>query len=413
MSWSLRIRLSAMMFLEFAVWGAWAPVLWPYLVGPVDKGCLGFTAFQASQIYGVLWLACFAAPFIGGQIVDRWIPTQWFLAAVHLVGGGLMLLMTRTTAFGPMWAVMLLYSILYAPTLALTASLAFHHLTDAGKQFGQIRVFGTIGWIVAGGLLTLYRNVAGANAVPSDMLWLAGLASLVMGVLCLFLPHTPPKKEAANPWAFLEALSMLKNPQFLVFLIISFVVTTELQFYYLPTAGFLESAVGIQHKNVPIVMATAQIAEMVAMGIFLGLVIKRIGIRNSLAIGVIAWPLRYVIFAFYQSVPYWVVVGSLALHGIGYTFFFTVSQIYVDKVAPTDVRGSAQALLTFATLGLGNYLGTVFTGWIIGALSPEGGVPNWEWIFLIPCFLTTACAIAFLALFREPQATPAAALSGD
>jgi len=402
MGLSLRIRLSLMMFLEFAVWGAWAPVLWPYLVGPVEKGCLAFTPFQASQIFGVLWLACIAAPFIGGQIVDRWIPTQWFLAAVHLIGGGLMLWMTQQKTFGAMWMVMLFYSLVYAPTLALTASLAFHHLTDAGKQFGQIRVFGTIGWIVAGVALTVWRTQAGDKAVPSDMLYLAGGLSLAMGVLCLFLPHTPPKKEATNPWAFLEALSLLKNPQFLVFMLISFVVTTELQFYYLPTADFLEKAVGIASKNVPLVMTTAQIAEMVAMGIFLGLLLKKIGIRTCLAIGVIAWPLRYLVFAAYQSVPAWVVVGSLALHGIGYTFFFTVSQIYVDKVAPTDIRASAQALLTIVTLGLGNFLGTLFTGWIMTEFSPNK-VPNWTYIFLVPCALTVICAVAFLLFFKEPK----------
>lgn len=402
MGLSLRIRLSLMMFLEFAVWGAWAPVLWPYLTGPVDKGCLGFSVFQASQIFGVLWLACIAAPFIGGQIVDRWFPTQWFLAAVHLVGGGLMLWMTQQKTFGAMWMVMLFYSLVYAPTLALTASLAFHHLTDAGKQFGQIRVFGSIGWIAAGWALTVWRTQAGSNALPCDMLYLAGGVSLVMGVLCLFLPHTPPKKEATNPWAFLKALSLLRNPQFLVFLLISFVVTTELQFYYLPTAAFLENAVGIKHDNVPMVMTTAQIAEMVAMGIFLGILLKKIGIRTCLAIGVIAWPLRYLVFAAYQSVPYWVVIASLALHGIGYTFFFTVSQIYVDKVAPTDIRASAQALLTIVTLGLGNFLGTLFTGWIMTEFSPNG-VPNWTHIFLIPCALTVACAVAFLIFFKEPK----------
>jgi len=405
MNWGLRIRLSLMMFLEFAIWGAWAPVLWPYLVGPVANGCLGFTPVQASQIYGVLWLACIAAPFIGGQIVDRWFPTQWFLAAVHLIGGVLMLWMTKQKSFGGLWGVMLVYSLLYAPTLALTASLCFHHLTDADKQFGSIRVFGTIGWIAAGWILTFWRSRAGDHAVPSDMLQLAGYSSFGMGVLCLFLPHTPPKKEATSPWAFLEALSLLKKPQFLVFMLISFVVTTELQFYYLPTAEFLESAVGIQHKNVPTVMTTAQIAEMIAMGIFLGVVMKKIGIRNSLAIGVIAWPLRYVVFAFYKVVPAWVVVASLALHGIGYTFFFVVSQIYVNRAATAGIRASAQALLTLVTLGLGNYLGTLFTGWIITMFTQEG-VKDWRWIFLIPCFLTVACAVAFLIFFKEPQAAP-------
>jgi len=419
-SWNLRIRLSLMMFLEFAIWGAWAPVLWPYLVGPVEKGCLGFSAIQASQIYGVLWLACIAAPFIGGQIVDRWFPTQWFLAAVHLVGGALMLWMTKQKTFGGMWLVMMIYSLLYAPTLALTASLCFHHLADPDKQFGSIRVFGTIGWIVAGWGLTVWRSVVAEHAYPADMLLLAGYASFAMGVLCLLLPHTPPKKEAANPWAFLEALRLLKNPQFLIFMVISFVVTTELQFYYLPTAEFLEKGVGIQHKNVPMVMTTAQIAEMIAMGFFMGLALKAIGVRKSLAIGVIAWPLRYVIFAVYQWVPWWVVVASLALHGIGYTFFFTVSQVYVDRVAPSDIRASAQALLTIVTLGLGNYLGTVFTGFVMKWLSTfkevtkvvggetvttvEVASRNWLGIFLVPCALTVLCAIAFLAFFKEPPA---------
>ncbi|MFW6108764.1 MAG: MFS transporter, partial [bacterium] len=299
MRWSLRIRLSLMMFLEFAVWGAWTPVLWPYLVGPVEKGCLGLSGLQASQIYGVLWLACIAAPFIGGQIVDRWFPTQWFLAAVHLAGGVLMLLMARQQTFGRLWLVMLIYSLLYAPTLALTASLAFHHLTDADRQFGTIRVFGTIGWIVAGLILTAWRTLAGDDSPPNDMLLLAGYLSFAMGALCLFLPHTPPKKEAENPWAFLEALSMLKDPQFLIFMLISFVVTTELQFYYLPTAEFLEKGVGIAREKVPMVMTTAQLAEMIAMGLFMGIALKTIGIRKALAIGVIAWPLRYVIFALY------------------------------------------------------------------------------------------------------------------
>ena len=427
MKMSLRIRLSLMMFLEFAIWGAWAPVLWPYLTGPVAKGCLGLSAMQASQIFGVLWLACIAAPFIGGQIVDRWFPTQWFLAIVHLGGGALMLWMTKQKTFGGLWMVMMIYSLLYAPTLALTASLCFHHLTDADKQFGAIRVFGTIGWIAAGVALTFWRTRAGENAVPNDMLLLAGYLSFGMGVLCLFLPHTPPKKEAANPWAFLEALSLLKKPQFLIFMIISFVVTTELQFYYLPTAEFLEGGVGIARKNVPMVMTVAQIAEMIAMGVFLGIVLKKIGIRNGLAIGVIAWPLRYVIFAFFQSVPAWVVIASLALHGIGYTFFFVVSQIYVDKVAPADIRASAQALLTLVTLGIGNYLGTVFTGWIMTMLSKVRTVTemvggeevtkqvverNWQWIFLVPCFLTVACAVAFLIFFKEPEAAAAPADEG-
>jgi nucleoside transporter len=409
MSWSLRIRLSLMMFLQYAIWGAWAPVLWPQLKA------LGFSDPQAAWVFGALWLACIVAPFIGGQIVDRWFPTQWFLAAVHLVGGVLLILNAREKEFGPFMTLMTIYSLLYAPTLALTNSLAFHHMKDAEREFGIIRVFGTLGWIAAGVALTVWRKEM-TQPISADMLYLAGGFSIAMGISCCFLPHTPPRKEAENPWAFMEALQLLKNKNFAIFMAIAFVVTTELQFYYLPTAEFLENAVGIAQANVPAVMTTAQIAEIVAMAVLLPILLPVIGIRKALAIGVIAWPLRYIIFALYQSVPYQVVVASLTLHGIGYTFFFVVSQIYVNKVAPADIRASAQALLTLITLGIGSFLGTQFTGWIMALLSKtqvvvaEAGGParevlvrDWTWVFLVPCFLTGACAIAFLIWFKEPK----------
>jgi len=396
-----------MMFLEFAIWGAWSPVLWRYLVTPVGKGGLGFSDPQAGWIYNALVLACMVAPFIGGQIVDRWFPTQWFLVVVSFAGGLLMLYMARQESFGTMMTVMVLYSLFYAPTLALTASLCFHHLADPDKQFGSIRVFGSIGWIAAGWALSGWRWLLEKPA-PADMLYVAGVCSLAMGVLCCFLPHTPPKKEAEKPWAFVEALRLFKNPHFALFMAISFVAMTQLQFYYLPTSEFLEKGVQIAEKNVPAVMTAAQIAEIVVMGVFLGIALKKLGIRKTLAIGVIAWPLRFVVFAFYQSVPYWLVVASMTLHGIGYPFFFIASQIYVNKVAPPDIRGSAQALLTFLTLGLGSFLGIIFTTWVLKLLTEEG-VRNWQWIFLIPCFLTVACAFAFLLFFRDPRAEAAPA----
>jgi nucleoside transporter len=407
MRWSLRIRLSLMMFLEFAIWGAWAPVLWPYLVGKPADGGLGFSDFQAGWMYNALWLACMVAPFIGGQIVDRWIPTQWFLAAVHFFGGILMLTMAQRDSFATLMPLMLIYCLLYAPTLALTASLCFHHLTDPDRQFGPIRVLGTIGWIVAGLGLTFWRTQAEKQgvSVPADMLLLAGWASFGMAVLCCFLPHTPPQKSAEKPWAFVEALRLFKNPHVAVFLLICFVVTTELQFYYLPTAEFLEKGVGIARKNVPATMTIAQLAEMLTMGLLLGITLKKLGMRKTLAIGVIAWPLRYVVFALYKVLPESLVVASLALHGLGYTFFFVVSQIYIDRVAPKDIKGSAQSLLTFMTLGVGNFLGVLFTSWIMTEFTTKVGdqaVRDWKWIFLIPCFLTVACAIAFLVYFKEP-----------
>ena len=413
MKTSLRIKLSLMMFLEFAIWGAWMPTLYRYLITDVGEHGLGFSHDQASWIFAALWLACMVAPFIGGQIVDRWIPTQWFLAAVHFLGGLVLLTMTAHKTFDKMMPAMVIYALLYAPTLALTASLCFHHLTNADKQFGSIRAFGTIGWIAAGWGLTLWRVLAAKQGVivPGDMLHLAGWCSLAMALTCCFLPHTPPKKQAEKPWAFVEAFRLLRNRQFALFLIISFVVTTGLQFYYLPTGTFLttKTGVGFQPKYEALLLTVSQVAEGIVMLTLLALALKKLGVRKTLAIGVIAWPLRYVVFAMYQTVPVWLVVGSLALHGVGYTFFFVVSQIYVDRVAPKDIRASAQALLTLMTLGLGSFLGAKFTGWIMGMLTKDG-VPNWTWIFLIPCSITVACALAFLLFFKEPP--PAAAVAG-
>jgi nucleoside transporter len=388
MDWLLYGQLSLMMFLEFAVWGAWAPVLAAYLLGDMK-----LSGKQTGWVYAMLWLACIVSPFIGGQLADRYLETQWFLAAVSILGGVLLLLAARQRSFKGLLVLMGAYSLLYAPTIPLVFSLMMKHAST--DQVGYIRVWGTIGWIVAGFILAFWRRTRKGPAKTCDCLTLAGILSLLMGVLCVFLPHTPPAKSA-DPMAFLKAFAMLKDPQFLVFLIISFVVTTELQFYYVPTAQFLED-IGIKNKNVPAVMTVAQMAEILAMVLALGWAVTNLGFHWTLAIGVIAWPARYVIFALMK--PVWLVVASLAFHGIGYTFFITAGQMYVDSVAPPDIKASAQALVTVATLGLGNFLGTQFTGVIMDFFKFEGKF-RWRPIFLVPCILTVACAIAFLALFK-------------
>lgn len=388
MDWLLYARLSLMMFLEFAVWGAWAPVLAAYLLGD-----LKLSGKQTGWVYAMLWLACIVSPFIGGQLADRYIATQWFLAGASILGGIVLLLAARQRSYGKLLALMGLYSLLYAPTLPLVFSLMMAHAK--AEHVGIIRVWGTIGWIVAGFILAFWRRLSPGPRSSSDCLTLGGILSLIMGVLCVFLPHTPPAKSA-DPLAFLKAFKMLEDPQFLVFLIISFVVTTELQFYYVPTAQFLQD-IGIKNKNVPAVMTVAQMAEILAMVLALGWAVKNLGFQWTLAIGVIAWPARYVIFALMK--PVWLVVASLTFHGLGYTFFFTAGQMYVDSVAPPDIKASAQALITVATLGLGNFIGTQFTGVIMDFFKVDGKF-RWRPIFLVPCILTVACAIAFLALFK-------------
>lgn len=396
---STKIRLGIMMFLQYAIWGAWAPVLSEYLVND-----LGFSGTQFGIIYSLLPLATIIAPFIGGQVADRYFSSQKVVAVLQLGGGLLLVWASSVTDYATMVWLMLAYCLLYAPTLALTNSIAFINLKNSEKEFGIIRVWGTIGWIVAGLALTGWRTwagPAGALASKGDMLLLAGIFSLGMGVFSFGLPHTPPRKEAAKPWAFLEALKMMRDKNFTVFVIICFAVATELMFYYILTAPFLTSAkIGVSRANISGVMVIAQVAEIFVMLALLPYLIIRIGVRKILVLGVLAWPLRYIIFAVGR--PAWLVIASLALHGFCFVFFFVAAFIYVDKVSPRDIRHSAQSLITLVTYGIGNYVGSLFAGRVHDFFTTDAGT-NWTAVFLVPCVLTVLSALAFLAFFKEDQ----------
>jgi len=396
---SVKIRLGIMMFLQYAIWGSWAPVLAAYL-----QKELGFNGVQVGVIYSLLPLATIISPFIGGQIADRYFSSEKVIAVLQLIGGVFLLFISQVTDYSTLMWLMVLYCLLYAPTLALTNSIAFINLKDSEKDFGVIRVWGTIGWIAAGWALTGWRVLfvpEGAKGFGGDLLFLAGVFSILMGFISFSLPHTPPKKESASPWAFVEAFKMMKNKNFLVFIIISFVVATELMFYYQLTSPFLESSkIGLSPQSVPAVMTIAQIAEIFVMALLLPLFIKKYGLRNVLVLGVLAWPLRYIIFAI--GSPGWLVIASLALHGFCFVFFFTAAFIYVDTIAPPDIRHSAQGLITFATYGVGNYVGAFFAGWVQDYFT-VGGTVNWTGVFIVPCVLTIICAVAFLLFFKEEK----------
>lgn len=403
-----KVRLGAMMFLQYAIWGAWAPVLSAYLIDD-----LGFSGGQVGWVYALLPLATIISPFIGGQIADRYFSSERVIGFLSLTGGVLLIIVGRTTSFPVMAALMLVYCLLYAPTLALTNSIAMINLRDSEEEFGRIRVWGTLGWIAAGLLLSGWRWMATDGVVPpaaGDSLLLAGVLSIVMGLQSLTLPHTPPKKDAARPWAFVESLKMLRDRDFAIFVAITFVVATELEFYYILTAPFLQSpSIGVSSANVPAVMTIAQLAEIFVMAFFLSWALKRYGMRRTLAIGVIAWPLRYVIFAIGH--PVWLVIAALTLHGFCYVFFFVAAFIYVDKIAPPDIRASAQSLIAIVALGFGRFLGSLFAGTIRDVFTVDG-VTDWTKVFLVPCALTVACAVAFLVFFHErgtrnPAAVPA------
>ncbi|MBN1561540.1 MFS transporter [candidate division KSB1 bacterium] len=398
-----KLRLFIMMFMQYAIWGAWYPVFSAYL-----QNNLGFDGTQSGIIYGLLSLATIISPFIGGQVADRYLPTQYVIAGLHLVGGVLLLFIARISDYQPMLWLFFVYCLLYAPTIGLTNSLTFHHLTDSEKEFGWIRVGGSIGWIIIGLVLSGWRVLASRAdaAIPSgDMLLLAGIVSLLMGLYALTLPHTPPNKEKKNPLAFLEAIKMMKNKNFAIFIIINFIVSTELMFYYVLTGPFLVSdKIGVSSDVLAGVMVIAQLAEILVMALLLPYFMPKYGIRKTLVVGILAWPLRYIIFAI--GAPSWLVIASLALHGFCYVFFFTASQIYVDTVAPKDIRASAQSLIILVTIGLGMYLGSFFAGWIQNLFSIRGAGGNiistdWFGVFMVPFGLTVLAAVAFLLSFKE------------
>ena len=391
-----------MMFLQYAIWGAWAPVLSNYLLND-----LGFTGFQAGWIFAMLPIATIISPFIGGQLADRYFATEKVIAFLQLIGGVLLLVMAQVTSYGAMMALMFVYCLFFAPTLALTNSIAMINLKDSEEEFGRIRVWGTIGWIAAGWILTGWRYLGVNISLGGDMLFLAGIMSVIMGFQSFTLPHTPPQKEGVNPLAFLDALKMLKNRDFLIFICITFVVATELEFYYLLTAPFLTStSIGISSESLPAIMTIAQFAEMFVMIFLLSVFLKKYGMRNTLAIGVIAWPLRYIVFAIGK--PVWLVVASLTLHGFCYVFFFVAAFIYVDKIAPRDIRASAQSFIAIIVLGVGRGLGSIFAGKIMDIFTVNG-VTNWTNTFLVPCALTILCAVAFILFFRERSTSAPAA----
>jgi nucleoside transporter len=403
-----RPSLAVMMFLQYAIWGAWSVPLSGYL-----EKQLGFTGLGLALIYNALPLMNLIVPFTAGQLADRFMPAQRALALFHLLGGLLLFGLAFQRELLPMTALMLAYAFFYAPTLALSNSVAFRNLKDPEVEFGPIRVWGTIGWIVASWLVTFVRsNFQSLQWGLIDIFALSGGISVLAALLSLILPHTPPAKEAADPLAFRKAFGLLSDPNYRIFFIIALIVATELPLYYVLTFPFLQSAgsvVGITSENLPTWMTIAQIAEIFTIALMLPAVLPMWGVRKTMLLGIFAWPARYAVFALawamHQQAPWtvWLAVASLALHGFCYVFFFVVAFIYTDMVAPRDVRSSAQALINVAVLGVGMLIGGFFAGWLKDFFT-EGGVTNYTMVFLVPTVITVLAGIAFALLFREKPA---------
>jgi nucleoside transporter len=390
MDWKLYVQLSVMMGLEYAVWGAWSPVLAARCLGP-----LKFSGRQTGWIYGTLFLACIFMPLVAGQIADRWVDARWVLAVAQLAAGLLLLLASRERKFKPLFTTMFLFSLCYAATIPLVNSVMFSHLTDASAQAPGIFIWAPIAWVLVGWALTGWRRVKGTGE-GNDCLIFAGILALVMGVYCLSLPATPPAGTSGTPIA--QALSMFSQSSFLVFMIVSFVVTANLQFYFLGTAQYLQD-IGVKSKNVPAAMAIAQVAQVLVTWFALGTMVQDLGYMWTLAIGVLAWLALYLVYSLEK--PTGLVIGSMAFHGIAYVLFIIGGQMYVNDVSDPAIVSSAQGLLFAVTTGLGLFVGTQFTGVVMDKFSTDGKFA-WRPIYLVPCALTLASAIVLIALFRNP-----------
>lgn len=431
---SLRFRLFLMMILEFFIWGCWLPLIYGYLPS------LGFSPGQQAWILNAFPIAAIVGMFFSNQYADRHFAAERFLAFSHLVGGLAILALAFTTSFWPFFGLMLLHCLLYVPTNSIANSIAFANIKDPQKEFGLIRVGGTIGWILAAWPFTFilvdWDKVRAANphglkewlgtvlgsgltgeALQRGARWtfiVAGIASLILAAYSLILPHTPPKKieQGADRFAWLEAFKLLKQPFVLVLWLVTFVDAFVLYCYFNWTGTFLGTSpetggVGIPGNWIMPVMSLGQIAEMLTMFI-LGATLKRLGWRMTMVIGILGHAARFAIYAFYPHATPVIVIQLV--HGICYAFFFATVYIFADEYFPKDVRASAQGLFNVMVLGVGALVANSVCPYLMQKVFKHGDTTDFRTMFLVPMFAALLAAVSLILFFHPPpkrETTPA------
>ena len=398
MTSSVRVKLSAMMFLQYFVWGAWYVTMGTWL-----GETLHFSGEQIGLAAGTTALAAMISPFFVGMVADRFMATERILAALHLLGGIVLFYASTQTTFSGFYGVLLIYTLCYMPTLALSNSLSFRQMQDPGVEFPPIRVLGTIGWIAAG--LAIGTLGLEATATP---LRIAGGASILLGLFCLALPHTPPMPQEGPAKAGhyirgilgLDALKLMGERSFAVFVIGSFLICIPLQFYYAFANMFLNE---IHVTNAASKMTLGQVSEIFFM-LVMPWFFRRLGVKWMLLIGMLAWTARYAFFAFGTHADLvWMLYAGILLHGICYDFFFVTGQIYVDKKAPGDLRAAAQGFIAFVTLGVGMFIGSWASGRVVDAFR-EGAGHDWQRIWMVPAGGALVVLLLFAFFFTSSDA---------
>ncbi|MBN8248975.1 MAG: MFS transporter, partial [Verrucomicrobia bacterium] len=419
-----RLKLFLMMVLEFFIWGAWLPLIFGYLPS------LGFSPGQQSLILNAFPVASIVGMFFSNEFADRKFAAEKFLAFSHLVGGLAMLGLGFVREFTPFFLLMLVHCLLYVPTISITNSIAFANMKDPQKEFGIVRMGGTIGWILAAWPFTFilvdWAKVEAANpqglvawigaalangltgpALQSATRWtfiVSGIASLILAAFSLTLPHTPPKKGSGeNKLAWLESMRFLKHPFILVLWVVTFIDSFVHNCYFNWTGTFLGSpTVGIPGNWIMPVMSIGQVAEILTMFV-LGATLKALGWRTTLMVGILGHTARFAVYALFPQHKELIILVQI-LHGICYAFFFATVYIFVDAYFPKDARSSAQGLFNVMILGVGALVANSICPWLLQSVYTQGGVVNFRGLFLVPCLISFG-AVLLLALFFHPPKT--------
>ncbi len=389
-------RLSVMMFIEFFIWGAWFVTLGTYLKK------IGFSGSETGYTYLMNNIAAIITPFFVGMIADRFFASEKVMALLHLAGGIVMFYAASITTVGLLISTLLLYNLCYMPTVSLANTISFHQMDSPSQEFPRVRVWGTIGWIVAGLAITFiqfnFLKSVEASAVPMKM---AAVASIIMGFYSLTLPHTPPKdagkKLTIADVLGLKALRLLKDRSFLIFALSSLLISIPLAFYYNFTNRFLND-LGMQ--GVAAKQSMGQMSEVIFM-LLMPWFLARLGVKKMLLIGMLSWVLRYALFASGDTGSMvWMLYLGILLHGICYDFFFVTGQIYVDNKADVEIRASAQGFIALITYGVGIGLGSLVSGPIVDYYTANE-IVRWSAVWWVPGIFAAAVALLFAVTFKD------------
>lgn len=435
---ALMSRLSMMMFLQYAIWGAWLPLMYQFL-----SRHRGFTDGEIGWLFMIGGVGAVFAPFIAGQIADRYFNTEKYLAISHIVGGVLVWQLAWIESYWLFFAFSLLYSLIYSPTLALTNSLSFHHLPDRDRDFGKVRLWGTIGWIAVGigiGQWLLHyhtpENATDAEALAAhargimDAFKLSAILGIAMGLFCLTLPATPPARGAQSNAAF-EAIGEVRRQPLLTLFLIAVPISCIHQFYFVHTSAFLNTfqagAEDIENLQQTIntifgvggggLMTIGQMSEIAVLGL-IPLVAKKLSRKSLLMTGILAYALRMALFAYVDVLPLPAMVtliAGVALHGLCFGCFIFIAFMVVDEQTTSDVRASAQSLFGLVVFGIGIIVGSIVAGYI-GDWARATGEMDYTFLFSVPMWGAVACLV-LMAIFypsgRRPVLEPASAAAED